>query len=67
MFDLKFRLITRPRSLLPYKVAGIMPRWLVYYCAIRLIANACGRKFPTQIVPDLTAMDALKRWDECNK
>ena len=64
MLDLKYRLITQPLARLPYKIAGIMPRWLVYYCAIRLMAHASGSKYPTQIVPELTAMDALKRWDE---
>ncbi len=38
-----------------------MPRWLVYQCAIRLMAHATTGKHDTQIVPDLTAMDALKR------
>ena len=53
-----------PLQNLPYKIAAMMPRWLVYHCAIRLMVNACGSKYPNQVVPELTAMDALKRWDE---
>ena len=56
--------IRRPLQNLPYRVAAMMPRWLVYYCAIRLMVSASGSKYPNQVVPELTAMDALKRWDE---
>lgn len=54
--------VRRPLQKLPYKIAAVMPRWLVYHCAIRLIANASGSKYPNQVVPELTAVDALKRW-----
>ncbi|MBU2527689.1 MAG: hypothetical protein KKC03_13920 [Bacteroidetes bacterium] len=40
-----------------------LPRKIVYWCAIRLIANATQGKWGTQIVPELKAMDALKRWE----
>lgn len=56
--------IRRPLQKLPYKIAWIMPRWLVFYCAIRVIAHATTGKYGNQVVPDLTAMDALKRWEE---
>ena len=40
-----------------------LPKRLVYWAAIRLIAHAtCGR-YSATVVPDLTAMDALRRWD----
>lgn len=45
------------------KLAWAMPRTLVKWCAIRLMANATQGEYSNQIVPDLTAMDALKRWD----
>ncbi len=45
------------------KIARMMPRWLVYWCSIRLIANATTGEHSSQIVPDLGAMDALKRWE----
>lgn len=45
------------------RIAWAMPRWLVYWCSIRLMAHATTGQYSSQIVPDLTAMDALKRWD----
>ncbi len=41
-----------------------MPKWLVYFCSIRMIANATTGKYSSQVVPELSAMDALKRWDQ---
>ncbi len=41
-----------------------VPRKLAYWCAIRVSAHATGPKYPTQVVPDLTFMDALDRWDK---
>ncbi len=46
------------------KLAWLVPKNLAYWCAIRVGANASGAKYPTQIVPDLTFMDTLKRWEE---
>ena len=45
-------------------IAWKMPKWLVYFCAIRLGANATTGKHGSQIVPDLNFMDALKRWSK---
>jgi hypothetical protein len=45
-------------------IAWKMPGWLVYWCSIRLIATATQGKYSNQIVPDLGAMEALKRWEE---
>jgi hypothetical protein len=44
-------------------VAWKLPRRLAYWCAIRVIAHATQGKYGTQIVPDLLAMDALRRWE----
>lgn len=54
--------VRRPLQRVPYKIAAMMPRWLVYHCALRLMAHATAGEYETQIVPELTAMDALKRW-----
>ncbi len=40
-----------------------LPRWLIYWCAIRLIADATTGKYSNQITPELTALDALRRWE----
>jgi hypothetical protein len=45
------------------KISWLLPRKLVYWACIRLIAHATTGKFSNQIVPELTAMDALERWE----
>lgn len=40
----------------------LLPRNLVYWCSIRLIAFATQGEYGNTIVPELNAMDALKRW-----
>ena len=44
-------------------LAWKLPRGLVYWCAIRLMAHATTGDYGHVIVPELLAMDALKRWD----
>jgi hypothetical protein len=44
------------------KLAWMLPRKLVYWCAIRVAANATTGIYSSQVVPDLTAMDAIERW-----
>lgn len=46
------------------KVVWKLPRKLVMWCAIRVIANATTGKYSNQIVPELTAMDAIARWEK---
>jgi hypothetical protein len=45
-------------------VANRMPRWLVRWCAVRLGAHATTGRYSSTVVPELSFMDALKRWDE---
>lgn len=40
-----------------------LPRWLVKWAAVRLMAHATTGKYSATVVPELTAMDALKRWE----
>lgn len=44
-------------------LAWRMPKPLVYFCTIRLGAHATQGVYGHTIVPDLTFMDALKRWE----
>lgn len=44
-------------------VAWHLPKKLVYWCTIRLMAHATTDQYSGQIVPELLAMDVLKRWD----
>jgi len=40
-----------------------LPRKIVMWSTVRVIANATTGEYRNQIVPDLTALEALKRWD----
>jgi len=44
-------------------LAWKLPNRLVYWCGIRVVANATTGRYQTTIVPELSAMDALDRWD----
>jgi hypothetical protein len=43
-------------------LAWRMPKPLVMWCAVRLMANATQGAWSGQVVPELTAIDALQRW-----
>jgi len=45
-------------------LASVLPRRLIYWCAMRLVVHATTRKYSSESVPDLRAMDAVERWDE---
>ena len=46
-------------------MAHIVPKRLAYFCAVRIFAFATSGKYDddTLVVPDLSAMTALMRWD----
>lgn len=44
-------------------IANRIPRWLAYWCAIRVMSHATMGQYSSQIVPDLRATEALQRWD----
>lgn len=46
-----------------FAIAWALPKWLVYFASIRLIAHATTGSYSNQVVPELNAMDALKRWE----
>lgn len=43
-------------------IAWHLPRRVVKWAAVRLIAYATQGQYGTTIVPGLTALDALQRW-----
>lgn len=43
-------------------IAWKLPHWLVKWAAVRLMAHATTGVYGSTIVPELTAVDALKRW-----
>lgn len=50
------------RERLTVWLAWRLPKPLVYWATLRLIAHATQGRYSNQVVPDLSAMDALKRW-----
>lgn len=46
------------------KISHCMPRTLVLWCAMRLLAHATSGKWDNQIVSELKIFDALDRWDK---
>lgn len=53
----------RFRERLAIWLAWKMPRLLAYWCAIRVASHGTTGRFSAQVVPELTVMDALRRWD----
>ena len=43
-------------------VADKLPKGLVYWAAMRMVAHATTGKYADEEVPALTAMDAMGRW-----
>lgn len=63
MIDIKYEYNKRKEKLKLF-IVWLLPRWMVMWCSIRLIAHATTGKYSNTIVPELSAMDALKRWDD---
>jgi len=47
---------------LSMKIAWLLPRSIVYWAAIRLGCHATQGQYSDQVVPDLSFVEALKRW-----
>lgn len=52
---------------LPAKVANLLPRKVVYWCAIRLGAYATTGKYGNTVVTELDLMEAIKRYADDHK
>jgi len=51
------------REELAITIAWWLPPRLVKWCAIRVAAQATQGEWSTQVMPELTALEAVKRWD----
>lgn len=45
------------------KIVWMMPRKLVMWAYIRVVSHATTGKWSNQVVPELSAIEALERWD----
>ena len=59
-YDLRYDII---KEKLQMAIVWRLPKWLIMWAAIRLFANATTGKYSGQIVTELTAIEALKRWN----
>jgi hypothetical protein len=44
-------------------LANHLPRRLAYWCAMRLWVHGTTGAYGATVVPELTVLDALRRWD----
>ena len=49
-----------------YFIVGLLPRKLVYFCFMQVMAYSTTGKYGSTVVPDLTGMDAIKRYGDDN-
>ena len=45
-------------------LAWRLPKQLVMWCCVRVGAHATTGKYSNTVVPELTVVDALKRWED---
>lgn len=55
--------VTRTRQAIPRKVAWLLPRQVAMWAYIRVAAHATTGEYANTVVPDITMMEALDRWD----
>lgn len=63
--ELRWWIHKRPERIWMF-VAWKLPRSLTMWAAIRVIAHATTGVFGSQNVPELSAMDAIQRWEKSN-
>lgn len=62
--DRKYWFFTKPKQNFLLWLAWKLPKPLVERCFYRVVAHATVGKYDNTIVPELTAMEAIKRWDK---
>lgn len=65
-YELKYQ-ATKLSEKLQRKIAWMLPRKIVMWAFVRVVSHATTGRWSNQTVPELSAMDALKRWDEKNE
>lgn len=64
-YEFKYK-ATKLKEKVQRKIAWMLPRSIVMWAYIRVVLHATNGKWGNTVVPEITAMDALKRWDENN-
>jgi hypothetical protein len=50
-----------------YALVDLLPRKLVYFCFMKVMAYATTDQYGDTIVPELTGMDAIQRFGDDHK
>ncbi len=62
LYDLRYIKIPHWIELFWRKLAWSLPKTLVMWAAVRLMCHATQGEYENQVVPELNAMEALRRW-----
>ena len=54
--------VRETKEKLQMKLVWALPRWMIKWASVRMIAHATQGEYGDTIVPELSAMDALDRW-----
>lgn len=57
---------TKLKEKVQRKIAWALPRSVAMWAYIRVVAHATTGKWENQVVPELSALEALERWDNEN-
>jgi hypothetical protein len=63
MMDRKYWWYEKPKERLKMWLVWKLPRGVCAWATIRVMSHATTGEWRNQHVPELTAMDALQRWD----
>jgi len=47
-----------------YWLVGLLPKKLVYFCSMHVMAYSTTGKYGSTVVPELSGMDAIKRYGD---
>ena len=59
----KYRL-RKIKEWLAMKIVWALPRYIIMWASVRMIAHATQGEYENTIAPELGAMEVLKRWSD---
>lgn len=58
---------TKKTEAIQRKFVWALPHWAIKWALVRATLHATNGKWSNQVVPKITAVEVLKRWDEPNE
>jgi hypothetical protein len=59
---LRWKLLN-PKMRVKMWIVDRLPRWVIYYAIVRAGVYACSGEYSNPVFPELTLVDAMKRWE----